>query len=236
MYSICVLNSYETWWRRKTAVNAGFLDPNPQTLACWPVWRTLLACFQCVSVWVSISGGSLSALSVDSSMLLHEATTLLLTLFRWINGVSQFPGPLRNDQDRTSDLCCLFWTLCKRIQKVYLLGLAFFKYAQILRICPCYKPFTSLSYDKEIINVPAAAVYSPQKVSSEDTHIGNKPIPGCLLCSACQETHLLSHRGKGTSTRLLEGGRHHELLLCGQKNLKGWWESKLGNSVLWTKA
>lgn len=52
-----VFNSHETWWRRKTAVNAGLLDPNPQTLSWWPGWRTCLACFP---VWVSISSGSVS--------------------------------------------------------------------------------------------------------------------------------------------------------------------------------
>lgn len=42
----------------------------------------------------------------------------------------------------------------KDSDSMYLLCLAFFKYAEILWICPYYTPFTSLSSDKEIINLP----------------------------------------------------------------------------------
>lgn len=118
-------------------------------------------------------------------MHLHEATTLVLTGALSLQGPS-FPlpaQPLRSDQYLTSDFCCLFWTLHKRIQTVYTYCVwlfsnmqRFYEYVHIthlLRHCPV---------TRKLLICQTAAVCSPQNVSSKDTHIGNKRIPGCLLC------------------------------------------------------
>ena len=78
-------------------------------------------------------------------------------------------------------------------------------------------------------------VCSLQNVSSKDTHSGNKRTYGCILCSSLpMSTSGVSQRESNFHGAFLKEEDIMSFALQPKQKVEGSWETKLGNSALWS--